>query len=173
MFRRCLISMLVLFSPSVFSYTLEITEAQIQEKVSAMMPLEKKQFFVTVRLSDPKVELIKGSDRIGLYLNVEAKLPGVVKGAGRGRVTGRIDYNVDQGAFYFKDAQIEHLEIDKLAPKYAETVKLLAQSIVSKSMSQYPVYQFKETDMKQRMAKATLESVEIKDQLLLVVLSFF
>jgi len=165
--------MLVFFSPSAFSYTLEITEAEIQAKISAMMPLEKKQFFVTVRLSDPKVELIKGSDRIGLYLNVEAKLPGIAKGAGRGRVTGRIAYNVDQGAFYFKDAQIEHLEIDKLAPKYAETVKFLAQSVVSKSMSQYPVYQFKETDMKQRMAKATLESVEIKDQRLFVVLSFF
>ena len=173
MLRLCLFSVLLFISSSVFSYTLEITEKEIQEKVSAMMPLEKKQFFVTVKLSDPKVELIKDSDRMGIFLNVGAVIPGVMKGAGRGRMTGSISYDPIKGAFYFKEVNIETLEIDNLAPEYAEKIKLLAQTVVSKSMSQYPVYQFKDTDIKQKLAKSTLESVEVKNERLLVTLSIF
>lgn len=173
MFRHVLLLVFFCFSSPVFSYTLEMTEAQIQEKVSAMMPLKRKQFFVTVTLSNPKVVLIKDSNRMGIYLNVEALIPGISKGEGRGWVTGSISYNTSKGAFYLNEARIETLEIDNLAPVYSDKVKQLAQTVVTKAMAQYPVYQFDEQDMQQKFAKAMLESVEVKDERLRVTLSLF
>ena len=56
------IIMLMLISQiaMAFSYTMEISEKELQGKVSAIMPLEKSKFFVKVMLSEPVVDFNKG-----------------------------------------------------------------------------------------------------------------
>ena len=40
-----------------FSYTLRLSEADLQERIDLVLPVERKQLFVTVRVSDPDVDL--------------------------------------------------------------------------------------------------------------------
>jgi len=158
------------------SYTVEISEKDIQEKVSAMMPVEKKQFFITVRIFDPKIELIKDSDRIGIFTNVEVHAPGGVYGAGRGKIIGTIRYDATSAAFYFQDLAIESFELDHLPGGSAPALKVIAQAVgvvANQAMLVYPVYILTDDDMQQKLLKSTLESVKVEDGLLKVTLSLF
>jgi len=171
--KSFLIVFLTWGAPLAFSYTIEITEDEIQGKVAAIMPIEKTKFFVTVKLSDPKVELLKAGNRIAIYLNVETSIPRVVKGAGRGTVSGTLIYDEAEAVFYFKEPVLEALEIDRLPPKYTDKVKSIAQAVVVKALAKYPIYKLKDENIKHKLAKSTLKSVEVKDEKLLVELSLF
>lgn len=168
-FVSCLLSSIAM----AFSYTLEITEQELQEKVSAMMPLEKKKFFVTVILSEPKVELLKETNEISIFSNLEALAPGGLKGSGRAKITGSLSYDANEGAFYLNNPKIESIEIDKMPEKYSPKIKQLTQTAVSKAMSVYSVYKLKDDNLKHKLAKATLESISVDGGKLLVVLSAF
>jgi len=54
-----------------FSYTVEISEKELQEKISAMMPLEKKKFFMSVVLSNPDVDLMENDNKIGITIDIK------------------------------------------------------------------------------------------------------
>jgi hypothetical protein len=160
-------------SSVVYSYTLEISESELQKKVSAMMPLTKKNMFVAVTLFDPKVDLIKESNKIGVFTNIEVVALGHLKGSGRANITGTLKYDAQKGEFYFKDPKIVSLEVDNVAEKYVPKIKKLTQQALTKSMSVYPVYKFNDEDIKHKLAKAALKSVIIEQEKLLITLSLF
>ena len=173
MIKSLLFAALILVSQVAYSYTLDITEADIQEKVSAIMPIEKTKFFMRVKLSEPKVDLLKTGNRMALHLNVETSIPNVVKGSGRGKVSGNLNYDASEGAFYFKDAKLEEMEVNGLSQKYTDKVKKIAEAILAKALSKYPVYKFTDKDVKQKIAKSTLQSLEVRDEVLFVTLGLF
>jgi hypothetical protein len=157
----------------VFSYTLEISESELQRRVSAMMPMKKKNVFVAVTVSDPKVDLIEQSNQIGVFTNIEVVALGGLKGSGRANITGTLNYDAMEGAFYFRDPTIVSLEVDNVAKKFIPKIKKITQLAITNAMSAYPVYRFKDDNIKHKMAKATLKSVAVENQKLLVTLSLF
>lgn len=156
-----------------FSYTLEITEPELQEKVSVMMPMEKKKWFVTVKISEPIVDLIKDSNEIGVSTNVEVLGPGGMQSAGRANIKGTLIYDAVKGAFFFHNPTVVNLNVDKLPGKFAPKVKQIFQLAISSAMSRYPVYQFKEDEIKHKLAKATLKSIAVKNEVLYLTLGMF
>jgi len=68
MVRSIIFILLSVVSQVVFAleYIQEITEQEIQKKVSTLMPIEKKKYFVTVKISNPEIDLIKETDEIGI-----------------------------------------------------------------------------------------------------------
>lgn len=157
----------------VQAYTLEITEEHLQDKVSAMMPMIKKNMFVAVTISDPKIDLIKESNEIGLFTHIEVIALGSLKGSGRAKITGKLKYVADKGEFYFQNPKIISLELDNVEKKFMPKIKQLTQLAMTKTMSAYPVYRFNEEDMKQKLTKSALKSVTVEQEKLLVTLSLF
>ena len=173
--RVCLLFMLLILSQGVFalSYTLTMTEQELQEKVEAMMPFKQTQFFITVTLSDPKVELIKESNEIGVFTHVKVSAPGGIYGKGRGKVTGTLSYDASKGAFFFKNPKIVNLELDQVPKEYVKNIQLIAQVTATQAMSVYPIYILNDENQSQKFTKSRLESVEVKDETLHVVLRLF
>ena len=155
------------------SYTLTMTEQELQEKVEAMMPFKQTQFFITVTLSDPKVELIKESNEIGVFTHVKVSAPGGIYGKGRGKVTGTLSYDASKGAFFFKNPKIVNLELDQVPKEYVKNIQLIAQVTATQAMSVYPIYILNDENQSQKFTKSRLESVEVKDETLHVVLRLF
>lgn len=153
-----------------FAYTIEISEQELQERVVAMMPLKQKVLFVTVTLTEPMVDLIKDNDEIGLQATIAVTAPGGVKGEGLVHLTGSIVYDSVKGAFYFHKPTIVRLDVKHVSEQYAANIKEIAQLIVSNAMSQYPVYKFKDDNTRHRMAKATLKSIAVENEQLLITL---
>jgi hypothetical protein len=175
MFRCILLILLSLANQVVFAvdYTHEITQKEIQEKVSALMPIERKKYFVTVRVSNPIIDLIKETGEIGIFANVEAIAPGGIKGSGEVMIKGILDYHPKEGAFYFINPTITSLAIDKVPSKFMPRIKKIAQTALTKAMAVYPVYKFKDDDLKQTLAKAVLKSLKVSNEKLVLTLGLF
>lgn len=173
---RFLITLLFIFvAPASFgfSYDLEMTEAEIQEKVSALMPIERKKLFFTVVVSDPKVDLIASTNEIAVFANLAAMAPGGLNLTGRTKLQGTLSYDAKEGAFYFHNPKVMTIEIDQLPEQFAPKVKELTQSAMSKATEKRPIYRLKDDDLKQKLAKSVLKSIVVKDEKLVATLSAF
>lgn len=156
-----------------FSYTLEMTEQQIQQKVDALMPLKKKQLFFLITLSGAKVDLVEGKNEISLFSQIQVDAPNNIRATGRAEIAGTLKYNAKQGAFYLHNAVVKTLEVDQLDKSLLPTVKQLAQGAISQSLNRHPVYQLNDQDLQQKLAKTTLKSIRVENETLKATLGLF
>ena len=165
--------MLISQMTMAFSYTMEISEKELQDKVSAIMPLEKSKFFVKVMLSEPVVDLIKTNNKISILSKIDIKAPAGIKGSGKIQISGSLSYDSKKGAFYFKNPEIIMIKINKVPDKYMPKIKKISQNIATKILATKPIYKFKDNKLKHKLAKSVLESVTVQEEKLLVKLSAF
>lgn len=173
---RLIVSLILLLSSQAamaLSYTLEISEAEIQEKVAAMMPIEKKKYFVTVTFSHPKIELAENANQIGIYSQLDIAAPGGIKSTGNTKITGSLSYDPIKSEFYFKNSAIAEMKVDKVPDAYLSTIKDIAQLMVGKMLETTPIYKLKGGDLKRDLAKSMLKSVTVENKQLLVELELF
>jgi hypothetical protein len=156
-----------------YSYTVEITEQALQQRVSAMMPMQKQLLFFSVLISEPKVDLVKGSNRIGIMANIAAVAPDGSKGSGKISLTGDLDYAAGSGSFYLHNPVIETIKVNNVPEQFAPDIKQVAQIILSNAMLNTPVYTLQDNDLRQKHLKSMLESVTIENEKLVIVLSTF
>ena len=175
MFRSVMFVVVSLVSQLAFAFnfTQVITEQEIQERVSASMPIEKTRFFVTVKVSDPVIDLIKDTDEIGILANIDASAPGGIGGRGKVMIKGTLDYNSSKGEFYFKNPKIVRLDIENVPAEFMPNIQGLAQTALSNALSRYPVYKFKDNDVKHSLAKSVLKSLKVDNEQLVITLSPF
>ena len=156
-----------------YSYTMEITDQAIQNRISAMMPMERNFLIFSIIISDPEITLIKEGNKIGVITNISVLMPDGIRNDGRISFTGSLAYNPDQGAFYFNNPIIDTLQINNLPEQYAADVKQIAQLAVSSALATYPVYKLQTDDLRQKYIKSVLESVIVDEGRLLVTLKPF
>lgn len=176
-FRKSLsalvISLLTTTQAMAFNYTIEISEAELQEKVAAFMPYEYKKFFVSLRLEYADVTLEKDTDEIAVFAKIEAKVPGGLKGSGSAKVRGSLSYEAERGEFYFKQAKIDQIQIKYVPQTLLDQVKQVAQMAFKKALATYPVYRFSEKSRQHKMAKSVLKDVRVDGKMLYLTLSPF
>ena len=173
---RILVGLLILsFSSLVcaLNYTLELTEAELQQRVSAAMPLSKKQFFTQLTLSDPNLDLIANSNQIRIFCKIQLKLNKKLQADGQITIRGQLNYRADEGAFYFKEPIIEALEMAQLPQKYQSRAVSIAQKGATYLLNTLPVYRLKQEQLSHALAKAALKSVVVEDEKLLLELALF
>ena len=175
MLRSVMLIILLSASPfaMAYTYTLEITEQELQNQVAAMMPMERKLFVISVIISDPKVTLIKASNKIGIFVNITVAAPDGAKGTGSVDFTGTLSYVASEAAFYFKNPVIEKLKINNLPEQYVPDIKQITQLAFTQAMATYPVYTLRDDDLRQKYVKSVLESIAVNDGKLLVTLKPF
>lgn len=156
-----------------FTYTLEIPEYQLQEKLEAKLPIEQKKLFVTVRIPEAQINLIKETNQVGIFAHVETIVPGGLKGSGRAKVIGSLEYDPENGAFYFKDILIESIEIDRIPNTLSASVKELTQVAFKRVLNHYPVYRFKDENTRHKLAKNMLKEIKVEGDVLYLTLSPF
>lgn len=155
------------------SYTMEITEQELQKKVSAMMPLEKQKRYYQIVVSDPEVELIKETNQIGLFANLNVAILRNLKGKGHAKVIGSIDYNPDKGTFYLRNPKIISLVIDKIPEQYELIIKTVTEKALAKILARNSIYKFKDDSIKHKLTKSILKSVKVENQRLRITFSMF
>lgn len=170
--RAASVIILLTFSCIAGAYTVEFSEADIQEKVSAMMPLQRKRLFVTIIITQPVVKLLKNVNKISIKANLEA-LAGGHRGTGNMTITGALTYNKKNGTFHLKDPAISDMHIDRIQQQYQPVIKDIAQSAMAKTLASRPVYTLQDDNIRHKLAKSALESISVNDGKLVVVFSLF
>jgi hypothetical protein len=172
MFRTLLF--IVLTATSQIAHTLEyvkeISKQEIQAEASAYMPYEITKYFVNIKILNPEIDLLKETDEISLQANIEVNAPGIIKGAGKVTINGTLDYDAINGEFYIRNPSIMSLAIDEVTEKLTSEIKNIAQIILSSALITYPVYRFKDDNLKEKLAKSVLKSVKVKNEKLFITL---
>jgi len=151
------------------SYTLTISEKKLQSRVSAMMPLEKKKYLMTVVLSNPVVDLTRGNNEIAMFCHIDVFAPGAIKGSGMGKISGTLSYDSDMGAIFFNNPEVVSLQIRHVPEKYIPGVKKVIQMVVNKFLTKHPVYRLKADTLKHKVARLTLTTIKVENKKLLLV----
>jgi hypothetical protein len=154
-----------------FTYTQEFTEMELQEKIEGMMPLEKKKYFITLIVTAPKLDLLEESNELSIKADLAVYAPGRIKGSGTTTISGSITYNPSQGSFHLINPTVVKLHVNGIPEKFQPKIKQMAQTAISNAMSNVALYRLKDNDLKQKLAKSVLESVEISNVKLLVNLN--
>lgn len=169
--KKLLLSLCLLMLSSMafsLSYTMEVSEKELQKKVQAFMPLTQKNNMVSVTLNNPVIDLMKDTNKVGLKSNIDATALGGIKGNGIIDVAGNIIYNKDKGAFFLQNIEVLDFKSEKINDSYKEIVKVLAQQLLNTALKANPVYQFDTSKTEGQVAKASFKSVKIRDEKLLL-----
>lgn len=153
-----------------FSYTIKISEAELQAKVLAMMPMKKTAFFITVILSNPKVDLSNSNNEVGLFAQVEVKMLGNIKGSGEVKIIGTLSYEAEKTAFFLHNPKITGLEIKNAAEKVTLSIKKVVEIAARKILATRPIYTLSDDNLKHKLAKSVLKSIKVENKKLHVVL---
>jgi hypothetical protein len=144
---------------------IKLTADEIQEKLDKAFPVTQRYLLVfELTLADPVVQLTEGSDRIGFGLSAGTNVRVEGKNVeGRAIMSTALEYDPERGALFLAEPRVESLKMPVLPEEYEDDVLVAANLAASKYLKHYQVYKLKEADFKQRMAKAFLKNVVVRD----------
>ena len=164
----------VLFIAAQRDYQYRFTEQQLQQKLSARLPLTSTYFYIfDVTLDGPRVDLVEGSDRVAagvdIMLNIKIGDSDVPLG-GAVDVSGAIDYQPESGEFFLADPVVEALNIDGVPDRYADQSRSVIESALTEYYKTRPIYTLEGTDAAKVAGRLLLKKVTVKDEELVVTL---
>lgn len=154
------------------AYEMEVTEQELQQQLDNIT-LKREDMLLSVEVTDARVNLIEATNRVALKGNIKTLLLGSLQGNGQTEIEGTIQYNSDKAAFYFVDAVIKELKIDKVDPEHLPVIQSALQKAMQEGLARKPIYVLDDNDMKQKLAKATLNHVTVKGKSLIFDFSLF
>ncbi len=155
------------------TYTVSVSEEKLQKKVAEMMPIKKNKSFYTLILSDPVTSIIEEHNEISVFVTVAIETWQGIKGSGKAKITGALSYNNETSEFFLKNFSLEHLEIDNISKIYSSGLRYIVHWLAAKTFETRAVYRLKDDNLKHKLAKATLKSISVEGDELLLELSVF
>jgi len=146
-------------------FVVYVTEDQIQVQLAEVFPLERQYLVVlTVRLSDPEVDLVEGSDRMHFSTAVTASVqPLGRQGRGTGRISGGIRYDPNTHEIFLQDSRIEDLSVEGVPEQYRDRVREVAQLAVSDRLDRFPLYTLSPEILERLPGPIALRDVRVED----------
>lgn len=153
------------YAPEV---TLEFTQEQLQEQLNPRFPAQKCIFTACIEMTNPKLTLQDGTDRVRIETNFVATLgkrtmPGVA------RVEGRPSYEKATGNFYLQEVKVTEFTMSGNAPDFNEVVKVRGPAVMAAIVNQMPLYSVKSHPKYGALAQLALRSVHVAGGKLQVV----
>lgn len=170
--KSFLFALSLLISLSSHAFIIEMSEEDVEEKISKGLPYELKTEILKVSIQQPNVIFPENSDRLQVEVNVVLEtLSDSYKGTAT--LESGIAYKAEQGAFYLQDPQITDLKIPGLSFGFQLTGKQLLNQIAKDYFSRIKVYQLDNNKPGESMASSMLNGVTIKNQKLLLDVDLF
>jgi hypothetical protein len=155
-------------------FVYQFTESQLQEALSARLPIQRTYLFVMqVTLDHPRVALIEGSDRVNAGLDVALNVrlgDSALPVTGSVDASGGIRYEPSEGKFYLTNPSIEQLHLQGVPEKYASRASSALSLAIGEYYASHPIYTLNTLNAKQAAAKLTLKSVVVEHKQLVVTL---
>ncbi len=155
---------LALFSISInaSAYTLELSKVELERYAQAYFPITQQTPFSKVRYSSPEVVLDEKTNRIGLEVTVHAEIPGMMVIAGRGQFDGKLEYRQQSHQFYLHDPKLNNVRFANSHYELANNLQQLVNSISQQTLPMIFVYELKDHDLRQKMARSILKSATVQ-----------
>jgi hypothetical protein len=165
---------LTLFLLQGKEFVLQIPEDELQAKMDESLPLTKTYLFIVdVTLSNPRVDLTEGSDRInaGLDVTLNIKFEGQDQELGGAvDISGGVRYEPTTGEFFVIETVVENLAIEGLPEEFTNQANAAVGSVLQAYYESYPIYTLRRTDVKKAAARLLLKSIVVENEEFVVTL---
>ncbi|MDB5963103.1 MAG: hypothetical protein JWP59_4397 [Massilia sp.] len=124
--------------------------SKLQAGVEKRFPLNNKAMeLFDIRLSNPKLSLQPGTDRVGLNLDATVAPP-IIRQSWRGNISlsGRLSIDAVRGAVFINDPRLDQVAIEGVDGERQQQFGLLANALLHKSIRDVPVYRFRMEDLR-------------------------
>lgn len=163
---RTVLALVVLLA-GCSTMTLRIPRDDLQTDMAKRFPVEADKHVVTLRASDPQLELLGQVNRLAVRLRLQAtSASGNSQLTGTSRVEGRIEYVEAEHAFYLRDPQVTELQLDSAnSIPGKRLIERASRSAVEAMLRTHPVYRL-DRNRSEKEAKAIrhLRSVRVENQ---------
>ncbi len=173
--RRALLPALVLalLCEAAWSFTHEIAEADLQQKVTAAMPVEIRKPAYALTISDPVIDLAGSDETVGIVAQVMLEVPGWRQASGTVNLSGKLVYEPQNHAFYLRNVLVRKLDVEDAQESLLPALRVVAQFAVAHALAAKPVYVIKDENLKAGFARAFLKSVSVRDRKLILTMEIF
>ena len=154
-----------------FSYTIKISESEIQQKVTALQPLKLEKRFISIVLVAPIVRLLEITNEVSINSPIDVIVLNQIRHSGTTSIRGQLRYDSKNGEFFLDKTVVDNIKVIGLPEKYTDDVKQITQLAADKVLTKYPVYKL-DNSLTQKLAKSLLLSVVVKDKNMLAELGF-
>ena len=154
--------MLCAISINAFAYTLEFSKADLERYVQGYFPINQLTPFSKVSYSNPAIVLDEKSNRIGIEVTIRAEMPGMMTIAGRGQIDGKLEYRQQSHQFYLHDPKIKNVHFANTSYELANSIQQMVNSMSQQTLPMILVYELKDQDLRQKIAKSVLKSAQVQ-----------
>ena len=152
-------------------YVYRFSEAQLQQKLGERLPLTRRFLvFFEVTLSQPRLHLQDGADRVAMGIDVALGLGNNGPLGGSIDVSGGVRYDGGLGAFFLTDPVIERVAVQGIPEKYAGKAREALTMALAAYYAERPIYTLNATDARQAAGRLVLRKVGIENRELVVTL---
>ena len=146
-------------------FVVVLSEENLQERIEEVFPVERQYLILlTLRLSNPEVGLVEGSDRIHYRMRASLNVPGLGQPwSGMGRVSGRLRYDRESRDLFLYDSVVEEIEVEGLPQMYEGPLRSAADWIARQRLDRHPVYTIDEETLGQLPGPVILRDVRVGD----------
>ncbi len=153
----------MLFSFNAAAYSVELSKDDIQQQVNRYFPLEQATPLSKLSYSNPVVILNPSTNRIGLEVSIRIEVPGILPVEGRGQIDGNLEYRQQTQQFYLHDPKLTNVRFANSSHELASVVQQIVTNISQQSLPLILVYDLKDDDLRQKMAKSVMKAVRVKE----------
>ncbi|MEW6430995.1 MAG: DUF1439 domain-containing protein [Myxococcota bacterium] len=155
--RRLALIVLLLTSACAARVRVTMTGDQIERELSKSFPVTRSYSVLSVELSEPRVVLQPGGDRIGLRLKATAGVA-MLRATGSVTVSGKLRYQQEDSRFFLDEPEVAGLELPGLPetqqPQLLDTINVVVRAV----LPTVPIHKLEEGG-----AKLFLRAVRVED----------
>jgi hypothetical protein len=143
--------------------TVTLTREQVQQEVQKRFPLERTEFLVTGRLSDPTVILNPQTDRIGIGVSVSLSAPAIKPLTARGELEGQVRFDAQTRELYLDAPELRLTEAVGLSGSQLRTAEGIIRPLLKTLLSRIPLYRLKDPDLRFPRTNAQVQEIQVDE----------
>ena len=144
-------------------FVVAVPAERIQKALEPAFPVVKKSGIVRVTLTDPRVILKRGSNRIGILVTARVDVFGKKATTGEATADGTMSYDPKTTTLTISDVRARSVTIDHIDRSLRRTATRLAKDAVQAELPKSAVYQMTDSTLIERAVKFAVRSVKVED----------
>jgi Protein of unknown function (DUF1439) len=155
-----------------FSYTVELSQVELQEKMEKKFPFKKKKFLLTTLVSNPIVKLQNELNHILISFDIKIMATKTISFNTSAVVQGMLEYKQEEKSFYFKELEVTELNLKNIPKKFHKGLKKTIIFVATSYLNKFPVFKIKDKGLKLKLVGALLQDIKIQNHILYIKLGY-
>lgn len=122
--------------------TLSISEKQLSDSFDESLPYKKDFVFGNISIDNPKIKLLKKSNRVQAGIDFGLKTVFTSALQGKFKISGEAVYNKEKAAIFLHNIKLENFAFNqlKISDDFSKTFYLALEPMINEVLKLYPIY---------------------------------